>query len=168
VIHGANSSGRRDPILLGSVMPVLVERIEQIDVNCLIWVGLVSKSEVLGMPGRIDPSRREFGCRWISYFDSKADLSELDPACLLELREQLRSVVSGLNAKGEFRMILASNSKYNDPLLAVWQAMNATDAAYFSNPEVVHDLRSASRVLGLSAADAERACLWIESRIGLV
>jgi hypothetical protein len=147
-------------------MPVLVDRIGQLEINCLIWVGVVSRSEALGMPGRIDPSRPEFGCRWISYFDSTADLSDLDPACLLELLERLRSVVAGLAAKGEFRMILASKSKYNDPLLAIWRAMTATDPAYLSNPVVVHDIHSASRALGLSAADADRARVWIESRIG--
>jgi hypothetical protein len=146
-------------------MPVLVDRIEQLDVNCLIWVGRVTKADALGFPGRIDPSRPEFGCRWISYFDPMADLSDLDPACLLELRERLRPVVAGLAAKGEFRMVLASNSTYNDPLVAVWRAMTATDADYLSNPVVVLDIHSAARVLGLSAADAERARAWIEARI---
>ena len=147
-------------------MPVLVDRIGQTEVNCLIWVGRVSKSDALGFPGRIDPSRPEFGCRWISYFDSTADLSDLDGACLLELREGLRSVVSGLAAKGEFKMMLASDSRYNDPLVAAWRVMTATDADYLSNPVVVHDIHSASRALGLSAADAEQARVWIESRIG--
>ena len=146
-------------------MPVLVDRIEPLEVNCLIWLGLVSRAEALGVPGRIDPTRPEFGSRWISYFDAAADLSELDAACLLELRERLRPVVSGLAAKGEFRIILASNSKYNDPLLAVWRAMTATDAAYPSNPVIVRDIPSAARALGLSAPDAETARLWIESRI---
>jgi hypothetical protein len=147
-------------------MPVLVDRIAQTEVNCLIWVGLVSKSDALGFPGRIDPSRPEFGCRWISYFDPTSDLSDLDPACLLELRERLRSVVAGLAAKGEFRMTLASNSRYHDPLVAAWRAMAATDTDYLSNPLVVHDIDAASRALGLSAADAERARVWIASRIG--
>jgi hypothetical protein len=155
-------------MLMGSVMPVLIDRIGQIDVNCLIWVGQVSRSDALGFPERIDPSRPEFGCRWISYFDPNADLSELDPACLLELRERLRPVVAGLAANGEFRMMLSSNSTYNDPLVAVWRAMTATDADYLSNPVIVHDIHSASRALGLSAADAERARAWIESRIGRI
>ena len=146
-------------------MPVLVDRIEQIGVNCLIWAGSVSRSDALGFPGRIDPALPEFGCSWISYFDSTADLSDLDAACLLELRERLRSVVARLAAKGEFRMLLASNSRYNDPLVAVWRAMTATDAAYLSNPLVVHDIDSASHALGLSLADARRARVWIESRI---
>ena len=146
-------------------MPVLVDRIGQLDINCLIWFGGVSRSDALELPARIDPARSDVGCRWISYFDSAADLSDLDPACLLELRERLRSVVAGLAAKGEFRMVLATNSKFNDPLLAVWRAMTATDAAYLSNPIVVPDLSSASRALGLSAAEAERARIWIESRI---
>jgi hypothetical protein len=149
-------------------MPVVVDRIEQIDLNCLIWVGQVSRSEALGLPGQIDPSRPEFGCRWISYFDVTADLSDLDAACLLELRERLRPVVSGLAAKGEFRIILVSNSRYNNPLLAVWRALTAGDAAYRSNPVVVHDIESASLALDLSAADSECARVWIESRIGQI
>jgi hypothetical protein len=147
-------------------MPVLVDRIGRTKINSLIWVGKVSKSEALGFPGRIDPSRPEFGCDWISYFDLEADLSALDAECLFELRERLRPVVVGLAAKGEFRMTLVSNSAYNNPMLAAWQAMTITDAAYPSNPVFTHDIASASRVLGLSAADAKRARLWIEARIG--
>ena len=146
-------------------MPVLVERIGLTEVNCLIWVGVVSSSEALAFPGRINPSQPKFGCRWICYFDSTADLSQLDAACLLELRERLRSVVSGLAAKGEFRMSLVSNSKYNDPLLAVWRAMTAPEANYLSNPVVVHDVDTASRALGLSAADADEARAWVKSRV---
>jgi hypothetical protein len=146
-------------------MPVLVDRIAETGVNCLIWFGRVSKSEALGLPGRIDPSRAEFGHRWISYFDSTADLSELDRACLLELQERLRPVVGGLAAKGEFRMMLVSNSKFNVPLLAAWGAINATDETYPSNPLVVRDVHAASQALGLSAAEAERASVWIESRV---
>jgi hypothetical protein len=149
-------------------MPVLVGRIGRTKINSLIWVGSVSRSDALGFPGRIDPSRREFGCRWISYFDPGADLSDLDAACLLEVRERLRPVVSGLAAKGEFQMMLVSNSAYNDPMLAAWRAMTATDAAYPSNPIFVHDIPSAARVLGLSAVDAERARVWIEARIGRI
>ena len=146
-------------------MPVLIGRIEQVEVNCLIWHGPVSRSEALGFPGRIDPSRPEFGCRWISYFDPGADLSDLDPACLLELRERLRPVIAALGAKGEFKVLLVSNSKYNDPMLAAWRTMTATDPTYPSSPAFAPDVLSAPEVLGLSAADAERARVWIESQV---
>ena len=146
-------------------MPVLVDRIEDTKVNCLIWVGRVSKSEALGMPARIDPSRSKFGRCWISYFDSTADLSDLDAATLVELRERLRPVVCRLAAQGEFKMILASNSIFIDPLLAAWRAMVATDADYPSNPVHVRSIDSASQALGLSAEDARQARTWIESRV---
>ena len=147
-------------------MPVLVGRIEQVNINCLIWVGLVSKSDALEFPGRIDPSGPDVGCDWISYFDRTADLSDLNAACLLEVRERLRPVVAGLAAKGEFRMMLVSHSKYNDPLLAAWQAMTSTDAAYASEPVFLDSIASASRALGLSAADAEQVRGWIRAQIG--
>jgi len=69
-----------------------------------------------------------------------------------------------LAAKGEFKMMLVSNTKYNDPLMAVWRGMTATDSDYASNPAIVHDIHSASRALGLSAVDADYARVWIESR----
>jgi len=144
---------------------VLVGRIGEIKINCLIWVGRVSRSEALEFPGRIDPSLPEFGRHWISYFDLGADLSDLDAACLLEVRERLRPVVAGLAAKGGFRMILVSKSKYNNPLLAAWQAMTATDTAYPSDPALAPDILAAACALGLSAEDAERARVWIHERI---
>ncbi|MDP3174659.1 MAG: hypothetical protein Q8M88_09525 [Phenylobacterium sp.] len=143
-------------------MPVLVERIDPIAVNCLIWAGAVSRAEALGFPARIDVARPDFGCRWISYFCADADLSDLDAACLLELRERLRPVVAGLAAKGAFRMMLVSNHRYNDPMLSAWRTMTATDADYASEPVIVHDLPTAARTLGLTPAEAEHAGVWIE------
>lgn len=146
-------------------MPILIERIDELDINCLIWVGEISRSEALGFPARIDPSLPEFGCRWISYFDSGADLSDLNPESLLDLRKRLKPVVAALAAKGEFKAMLVSNSRYNDPLLEVWQAIVATDPAYPSAPVFMSGIHDAARALGLSEADAERLWLWIQSRI---
>ncbi|HXQ12319.1 MAG TPA: hypothetical protein VN805_15085 [Caulobacteraceae bacterium] len=146
-------------------MPVLVGEIGPIKVNCLIWTGVVSRSEALGFPARIDPSRPEFGRRWITYFDAGADISDMDAACVIELRERLRPVTAALAAKGELRVILVSNSRYNDPFLAMWRTLAATDATYASNPELVHDIDSAAQALGLSAADAEQVRAWIDSQI---
>ncbi len=146
-------------------MPVLVGRIERLEVNCLIWLGRVTRADALGFPATIDPASPEFGRRWISYFDASADLSDLDAACLMELQELLRPVVLGLAAKGELRMTLVSNSTFNDPLLAAWRAMTVTDPRYASNPVLVHDIPSAARAMGLSPAEGERARIWIEARI---
>jgi hypothetical protein len=63
--------------------------------------------------------------------------------------------------------MLVSNSRYNDPLLAAWQKMAAGDDAYPSNPGLLHDVIPAASALGLSAADAEHARVWIESRQSL-
>jgi hypothetical protein len=145
-------------------MPVLVEHIAEPDLNCLIWLGRVTRAQALAMPARIDPAQPRFGARWISYFDAAADLSDMDAACLLELRERMRPVVVGLAANGPFRMVLASNSTFNDFLVAAWRAMVGPDASYPSDPVIVRDLDSAARALGLSPAQSEQARLWIEAR----
>jgi hypothetical protein len=117
------------------------------------------------LPDRIDPSDPKFGCRWISYFDSKADLSDLDASSLLQLRERLRPVVAALAARGEFQMILVSNSVYLDPLLTIWRVMVGADPDYASNPVVEASLKAAGRQLGLSETDAEQARAWIEAQV---
>ena len=147
-------------------MPVIVDKIEGADLNCLIWLGRVTRAQALAVPGRIHPDQPEFGCRWISYFDASADLSDLDAASLIELRDRMRPVVEQLAAKGEVKMILTSNSMFNDFLIAAWRAMVGPDASYPSSPVVVRDLDGAARALGLSEAEAETVRLWIEARIG--
>lgn len=145
-------------------MPVLLDRIDGTGINCLVWVGVVSRAEALRFPGLIDAAAPQFGGAWISYFHPAADLSDLDAGCLLELRERLRPIVSVLSARGDFRMILVSNSRYNDPLLDVWRTMAGTDPGYASNPLLVKDVAAAARALDLSAADTERVRQWIRSR----
>jgi hypothetical protein len=146
-------------------MPILVDRIGRTEVNCTIWLGRVSRSEALALPARLDPALPEIGVRWLNYFDLAADLSDLDAACLLELRDRLRPAISALAAKGQFRSTLATSSRYIEPLLAVWRTMTALDVDYPSDPVIAHDIASAAHALGLSSEEAELARLWIESRI---
>jgi len=146
-------------------MPVLVEHIAEPPLNALIWLGRVTRAQALAMPAAINPAQPQFGARWISYFDATADLSDMDAACLIELRERLRPVVVGLAAKGRFQMILASNSTFNDFLIAAWRAMVGPDSSYPSDPVIVRDLDSAARALGLSPGEAQQARLWIEARV---
>ena len=147
-------------------MPILVEHLAELQLTALIWLGRVTRAQALAMPARLHPERPEFGSRWISYFDAGADLSDLDAATLIELRERLRPVVGQLAAKGEFRMVLASNSIFNDFLAAAWRAMVAPDASYPSNPVVVRDIDGAARALGLTPAQADQARAWIEGLAG--
>jgi len=147
-------------------MPVHVGEMGPIKVNCLLWTGAVSRADAVGVPGRIDPSRPEFGPRWISYFDTGVDLSDVDAAALLELRDNFRPVIAALAAKGPFKTILVSNSRYNDPLLAMWRTLSATDAGYAYDPELVPDIGSAARAHDLGAADAEQLRSWIERQLG--
>ena len=146
-------------------MPVLVGSLGDLGLNCLIFAGRVSRSEALGFPGRILPDRDEFGGRWITVFDTAADLSDLDADCLLTIKERLRPVVAGLLAKGPFQAILVSNSKYNDHLVAAWKAMTVTDPTYPTNPETATTVLEACVRHGLSRDDAAAAAVWIDQRI---
>jgi hypothetical protein len=147
-------------------VPILVEHLAQSQLTSLIWLGRVTRAQALALPARLHPEQPQFGSRWISYFDAGADLSDLDAATLIELRERLRPVVVQLAAKGEFRMVLASNSMFNDFLIAAWRAMVGPDASYPSDPVVVRDLPAAARVLGLTDDEAETAQGWIEGFAG--
>ncbi|HLI66000.1 MAG TPA: hypothetical protein VKU90_06515 [Caulobacteraceae bacterium] len=147
-------------------MPVLIGELGPIKVNALIWTGVVSRSQALDVPARLDASRPGFGPRWISYFDSSVDISDIDATGLLELRDLLRPVISELAAKGPFQTMLVSNSRYNDPLLAMWRTLTATDAAYPSNPKLAPNIVAAAKALGLSDADAEQVRAWIEAQAG--
>src|SRR5579871_108581 len=147
-------------------MPVLVGEMGPITINCLIWTGVVTRAEALAVPGRLHPERPEFGARWISYFADGVDLSQLDPDTLVALRDRFRPVIRALGAKGEFKSVLVSNSRYNDPLLAMWRLLSAMDASYASNPELANDVGAAARELGLSDAEAEQVKAWIEAQLG--
>jgi hypothetical protein len=61
-------------------------------------------------------------------------------------------------------MILVSNSRFNDPLLAMWRTLLITDPAYASNPEMVHDIHAAAADLGLDDAGAAELQSWIDAR----
>ncbi len=146
-------------------MPVLVGSLGDLGLNCLIFAGRVSRSEALGFPARISPERPEFGVRWLTIFDSAADMSDLDADSLLTIKERLRPVVAGLLVKGQFRMILVSNSRFNDHLMECWRAMTVTDPSYPSNPETAASVPEACIRHGLPRDRATAAEVWIEQQI---
>jgi len=108
-------------------MPVLLDSIPDLGITCQLWYDRVTKADALGIPAQVDLSNPMFGGRWIAYFDSSADLSELDAPTLLELRDRLRPVVAELSARGEFTVLQVSNSVYLDPLLNIWRTIVGTD-----------------------------------------
>ena len=143
-------------------MPVLVGSLGDLGLNCVIFAGRVSRAEALDFPARILPDSAEFGVRWLTIFDAAADMSDLDADCLLTIKERLRPVVAGLLAKGPFRMILVSNSRFNDQLMDCWRAMTVTDTSYPSNPETASTIAEACARHGLPRDEAAAATVWIE------
>ncbi len=75
-------------------------------------------------------------------------------------------MISPFALDSEVTIILVSDSKYDDPLLAAWEAMASAGAEYFSNPVLVKHIRAASQALGLSPSDAQLLRSRIEARIG--
>ncbi len=140
-------------------MPIAVGAFPGLDLNYLIFAGRVTRQEALAFPGRIDPSRSDFGCRWLTLFESGADMSDLDAPCLLAIKERLTPVVVRLGAKGTMRSILVSNSKYNDHLMDCWRAMVAADPAYPSDPETAASVREACGRHGLCVTETA----WVEN-----
>ena len=95
---------------------------------------MYEKADALGLARRIDPVPGGIRMSLDQLFRSGGgSLGPRRGLRILELRERLRPVVTVLAAKGELEMMLVSNSKYNDPMIAVWRAMTATDATYPSN-----------------------------------
>ncbi len=135
-------------------MPVLVGAAGDVGLDYLAFAGKVSRREALAFPERIDPDWPEIGTRWITVFHPAADMSDLDAECLLAIKARLRPVVGKLAAKGSFRMILVSNSTYNDHLMQCWRAMTVGDPTYPSNPEAAASIREACVRHGLTMEQA--------------
>ena len=143
-------------------MPVLVGAAGDVGLDYLAFTGKVSQREALAFPERIDPEWPEVGTRWITVFDPAADMSDLDADCLMAIKARLRPVVAKLAAKGSFRMILVSNSLYNDQLMQCWRAMTVSDPTYASNPEAASSIREACLRHGLMMEQAQSVETEIE------
>jgi hypothetical protein len=121
-----------------------------VGLDYLGFIGKVSAREALGFPDRAHPESPEVGTRWITVFDPTADLSELDPVCMMGVRARLRPVVAKIQTKGAFRMILVASSTDSGQFIEQWQAMTGPDPTYASNPEVAVSIREACLRHGLT------------------
>jgi len=138
-------------------MPVLVGAVANVGLDYLAFTGRVSRREALAFPERVEPDRRDVGTRWITIFHPAADMSDLDPECLLAIKARLRPVVARLGARGSFRMILVSDSPDNDRLMQSWRAMTVSDPTYASKPEAAVSIREACVRHGLTLEQAAAA-----------
>jgi len=149
-------------------LPITLDRIDELGINCTIWTGRVTRDQALAYPLQIDPAAPETGCDWINYFHPDADLSDLDATTLLELLEVLRPVVAALRDKGDLRVTLVSGSRYLDPLLSVWKTIAETDADYAAKPVFVKSVAAAVRQLGRTEEEAARAQAWMTLRLAAI
>jgi hypothetical protein len=107
------------------------------------FAGKVSVREALSFPERVHADDPEVGVRWITVFDPTADLSDLDPVCMMGIKARLRPVVAKLQTKGPFRMILVAGEANRTRLIRSWQAMTVADPTYASDPESAGSIREA-------------------------
>jgi hypothetical protein len=143
-------------------MPVVMGTVAGAGLDYLGFTGKVSAREALAFPGRARTEDPEVGLRWITVFDPTADLSDLDPECMLEIKARLRPVVARLQIKGPFRMILVANSADRRRFIESWQAMTVADPTYASDPESAVSIREACLRHGLTAEQIQAAEAEIE------
>jgi hypothetical protein len=143
-------------------MPIVMGTVAGAGLDYLGFAGRVSPREALTFPERLQPDSPEVGVRWITVFDPGADLSDLDADCLLDIKARLRSGVSQLQGKGNFRMILVAGPADNAQLIERWRAMTAPDPTYESNPEAAISIREACLRHGMTEAQCQAAETEIE------
>jgi hypothetical protein len=138
-------------------MPVVMGTVAAAGLDYLGFAGKVSVREALDFPGRVRAEDPEVGVRWITVFDPTADLSQLDPVCMMGVKARLRPVVASLRAKGPFRMILVAGAADRTRLIRSWQAMTVADPTYASDPESAGSIREACLRHGLTVGQIEAA-----------
>jgi hypothetical protein len=144
-------------------MPVVMGTVASAGLDYLGFTGKVSSREALTFPERAQPESPDVGVRWITVFDTGADLSELDSDCMQGIKARLQPVVDRIQTKGPFRMIMVASSMDSDRFIQRWRSMTASDPTYASNPEAAESIREACLRHGLTedqvqAVEAEIGC----------
>ena len=147
-------------------MTIRVTRLPEFGVNISVYSGPVTRAELVAHYGSIDAEDAASGDRWISYFDSTADLSELDVAAIGELR-RLTSVMLTEVYKGRtLRVAIVCKSAVNGPVLSTWRNYLAADHDHPSDLRLFWSLRDACDWLDLpSGAGLALAAVAGEIRV---
>ena len=135
-------------------MPVIIGSIEDLGLNYLIFTGSVSRDDLQQFPGRLTRSGYMSGVDWVVYFDPNADLSDVDAACLFDLKKELAIVISAFHDAGDLNVLLLLNS--NDDVV---------DPDYPTNPLLAKDFSAAAYMFGLTEAQCQIAKRRIEDVI---
>jgi hypothetical protein len=143
-------------------MPVVMGTVAAAGLDYLGFTGKVSAHEALTFPERVRADDPEVGVRWITVFDPTADLSDLDPGCLLGVKARLRPVVARLQSKGPFRMILVANGAEAGAVVERWRTMTVADRTYASYPEAAGSITEACLRHGLTPEQIQAAETEIE------
>jgi hypothetical protein len=165
--RGSAGSGpaRRSAPAKAWTVPVAVTSHPALGLSSLLFTGRVTRRQAVELPLRIDPDSATAGSRWINVFDEDADLSELDPDALIEVMSRMRHVVAALSAKGELKVVIVSNSRFNDILADCWVALVKTDESYQSNPVKVSTLGEAFALHGFTPEETVVGAAWLEAEL---
>jgi hypothetical protein len=130
---------------------IRVTRLPEFGVNMSVYSGPVSRAELVAHYGSIDVEDAASGDRWISYFDSTADLSQLDVAAIGELRRLTATTLAQAYRGRTLRVAIVCKSAVNGPVLSTWRSYLAADPSHPSDLRLFWSLKDACDWLDLSA-----------------
>jgi hypothetical protein len=147
-------------------MPIEIGRAANCPVNWMLYVGHITRKELLDAPGRINPDLPEFGPSWIVYVDGQANMSEIDLAVFAEMKVLYQRLIEALATKGATKTVLVSDSIQNDSIVRFWRAYAGNDPDYPSDPAYTTSLQKACGELGLNEADCADVVGSIRAALG--
>jgi hypothetical protein len=132
---------------------VSLAKVKECSLNCLLFVGAVSKADFVKLAKSIRSDHRACsGERWLIYVDPFADISELDVDCLVELKN---ITTKNVPTHRGLDLVIISNSRFNDIVADAWCLLVDADPDYPYGALRANDVAAAAELMGLTARQAE-------------
>ncbi len=130
-------------------MGVSLTRFTDPGLNLVIYRDAIPREELLDFFHRLDGDDPANASPWLSFFDPRADISELDLMVFVELKRILTPKLKAMAPDAPLVSAFVCDSRMNAVILNLWRSYVGRDPEYQSEPTVFTSLEAAFNFLGL-------------------
>jgi hypothetical protein len=131
-------------------MPITLRRIDQLDLNLVVYSGRVEREEMLAFCDGLSEHDPANAAPWLSYFKPDTDLPVFDPPFVAELKTLLAGKLRAWMERRPLTTVMVCNCGRCSQSLGVWRREIASDPDYPVQPASFSSLDAACRWIGLS------------------
>jgi hypothetical protein len=145
-------------------MGVRLHWLPEYGVGMTVYSGKITPQMLFDHVSGIDPRRAPTPRCWITYLDDSVDVSDVDLAAQLQIRDLAGAKFRESRREARLQCAMVCRSRLNRPHLSLWQACTREDPDHRSDSQLFESLKEACDWLDLDGEARRQVAALAEGR----